>query len=76
MKKQKRKRRMKQFLLVVITACILCGMCVVVLASNPAVNRLGSEEMAVNPVRAMIAAVFAMFCGVLAIGYRHVRGDK
>ena len=59
---QKKKRRMKQFLFVVVTACILCGMCVVV----------QGVELAVNPTRAMIAMVFAMFCGILAVGYRHV----
>ena len=68
---QKKKRRMKQFLFVVVTACILCGMCVVVLASNPVVSKQG-VELAVNPTRAMIAMVFAMFCGILAVGYRHV----
>lgn len=73
MKKQKKKRRIMQFVIVAVTVCILCGMCVIVLASNPVVTRLGSEEMAVNPVRAMIAAVFAMFCGILAMVYRHVR---
>lgn len=70
-KVSEQKRRMKQFLLVVVTACILCGMCVVVLASNPVVSKQG-VELAVNPTRAMIAMVFAMFCGILAVGYRHV----
>ena len=60
---QKKKRRMKQFLFVVVTACILCGMCVVVLASNPVVSKQG-VELAVNLTRAMIAMVFAMFCGI------------
>ena len=68
---QKKKRRMKQFLFVVVTACILCGMCVVVLASNPVVSKQG-VELAVNLTRAMIAMVFAMFCGILAVGYHHV----
>lgn len=62
---------MKQFLLIVVTACILCGMCVVVLASNPVIS-IQDTEMVVNPTRAMIAMVFAMFCGILAVGYRHV----
>lgn len=70
-KVSEQKRRMKQFLFVVVTACILCGMCVVVLASNPVVSKQG-VELAVNPTRAMIAMVFAMFCGILAVGYRHV----
>ena len=68
---QKKKRRIEQFLFVVVTACILCGRCVVVLASNPVVSKQG-VELAVNPTRAMIAMVFAMFCGILAVGYRHV----
>ena len=71
MSKQKKQRRMKQFLLIVVTACILCGMCVVVLASNPVIS-IQDTEMVVNPTRAMIAMVFAMFCGILAVGYRHV----
>lgn len=62
-KVSEQKRRMKQFLFVVVTACILCGMCVVVLASNPVVSKQG-VELAVNPTRAMIAMVFAMFCGI------------
>lgn len=70
-KVSEQKRRMKQFLFVVVTACILCGMCVVVLASNPVVSKQG-VELAVNPTRAMITMVFAMFCGILAVGYRHV----
>lgn len=70
-KVSEQKRRMKQFLFVVVTACILCGMCVVVLTSNPVVSKQG-VELAVNPTRTMIAMVFAMFCGILAVGYRHV----
>lgn len=50
---------MKQFLFVVVTACILCGMCVVVLASNPVVSKQG-VELAVNLTRAMIAMVIVV----------------
>lgn len=52
---------------------VMLGMAVVVLANSPVLNAQTVAETAINSNRAIVAAAFAIVCGILAFTVRHSR---